>query len=104
MKNEDISADIPDERKKKILEKSKKVKPEEIEETLTKRDIHIIDMHDAKYPAQLKNIGHAPFFLFVRGILRSDMPLIGIVGSRKSTNYAERILEKIIPDTILAGV
>lgn len=104
VKNEDISADIPEERKKKILEKSKKVKVEEIDEILIKRDIQIIDMHDAEYPDRLKTIGHAPFFLFVRGTLRSDMPLIGIVGSRKSTNYAERILEKIIPDTILARV
>lgn len=77
---------------------------EEIEEILSKRDVSVIDMSDAEYPASLKNIGHAPFFLFVRGILRSDIPLIGVVGSRKNTSYAERILEKIIPDTIQAGV
>ena len=31
-------------------------------------------------------------------------PAIGVVGSRKHTSYADRILSKILPDVIDAGV
>ncbi len=104
LRDGEVHGDIPEERGKKILEKSKKVEQDAIEKILESKNIDIIDMHNERYPAQLKTIGHAPFFLYVRWNLRTDMPLIGIVGSRKNTSYAERILEKIIPDTILAGV
>jgi DNA processing protein len=71
---------------------------------IVEKNIDIITLDDPRYPDRLKNIWHAPYFLYVRGTLRTDIPLIGIVGSRKSTPYANRILEKIIPDTIHAWV
>ena len=95
---------ISEDRKQKILEKSKKIETEKIRMLLETKDIQIITWFDLSYPERLKTISHAPFFLYVRGHLCTDRPLIGIVGSRKSTPYAEKILEKIIPDTILAGV
>jgi len=99
-----VEHELSEWRKEKILEKSKKVSYEDIEKIILSKNIDIITIEDARYPERLKNIGHAPYFLYVRGLLRSDIPLIGIVGSRKNTPYATRILEKIIPDTLKAGV
>lgn len=96
--------DIPEGRWEKILEKSKKVDTKSIEKLIAEKNINIITIDDPRYPERLKNIWHAPYFLYVRGTLRTDIPLIGVVGSRKSTPYATRILEKIIPDTLTAWV
>ncbi len=96
--------DIPEDRMEKIRERAMKLDIEAIEKTLTSRNIQIIHWFDMLYPERLKTIQHAPFFLYVRGILRSDIPLIGIVWSRKSSGYAEKILNKIIPDTVETGV
>jgi DNA processing protein len=88
----------------RIREKIEKVEEEKIEKYLERKEIKIISIEDPDYPEKLKSIGHAPAFLYVRGHLRTDMPLLGVVGSRKHTPYAERILEKILPDIIQAGV
>ncbi len=104
LNNKIILWEIPTDRGEKILEKSKKVDQKSIEKILEEKSIQIIDIHDISYPPKLRNIGHAPYFLFVRGILRTDIPLIGVVWSRKSTQYAQRVLEKIIPDTLEAWV
>jgi predicted Rossmann fold nucleotide-binding protein DprA/Smf involved in DNA uptake len=74
-----IDCDIPDARKEKIQEKSKHIDENAIATLLQSKAIDIITMHDERYPKKLKNIGHAPYFIFVRGTLRSDIPMIGIV-------------------------
>lgn len=99
-----LSLDISEDRKRKIQEKYKKVDPEKIQKYLEEKNIQIITITDPDYPEGLKTIWHAPAFLYVRGVLRSDIPLIGVVGSRKHTPYAERILKKILPDVIGANV
>ncbi len=92
------------ERREKIIQKAQKLDTETIQQLLENKHIHIVHWFHPEYPERLKTIGHAPFFLFVQGILRTDIPLIGVVGSRKNTPYAKKILEKIIPDMIQAGV
>jgi DNA processing protein len=104
LRNSTVLWEIWGDRSEKILEKSKKVDTQKIDSYLNEKKIDIITYEDPRYPEILKNIGHAPYFFYVRGTLRQDIPLIGIVGSRKSTPYAERILQKIIPDTIAPGV
>lgn len=99
-----FALEIPEERRKKILEKAGQVDIQKIKNTLESKSIEIIDWTHSLYPERLKTIWHAPFFLYVRGILRSDIPLIGVVGSRKHTPYAKKILEKILPDIIQVGV
>ncbi len=41
--------------------------------------------------------------LYVRWTLKEERKMLGIVGSRKNTQYGKKILEKIIPDLIFAG-
>jgi DNA processing protein len=96
--------ELSDDRIGRIREKMEKVDEEKIQKYLTEKNIEIISINDALYPERLKSIWHAPAFLYVRGHLRTDMPLLGVVGSRKHTPYAERILQKILPDIVLAGV
>lgn len=88
----------------KLKEIQKKLDKTKIKSLLEEKNISIIEITDEAYPASLKTLGHAPYFLYVRGILRPDMPLIGVVWSRKHTAYAERIIEKIIPDITSAWV
>ena len=92
------------ERRDKIIQKAQKFDTENITQLLEKQHIQIIHWFHSDYPERLKTIRHAPFFLFVQGTLRNNIPLIGVVGSRKNTPYAKKILEKIIPDIIRAGV
>jgi DNA processing protein len=91
-------------RKEKILEKIAKVDEEKIEKYLNEKGVEIVTIDSPEYPKNLRSIGHAPAFLYLRGILDPDVTLIGVVGSRKHTPYAERILHKILPDIIQAGV
>lgn len=93
-----VNTDIPTQRREKIWKKALELDTEKIRKTLEEKDIQIISWYDALYPESLKTIRHAPFLLYVRGVLRSDMTMIGIVGSRKSTPYAKKILDRIIPD------
>lgn len=71
-----------------------------IGKTLEKCKIEIIEWDHPLYPERLKQIGHAPYFLYVRWALRPDISLIGVVWSRKNTSYGKRQLEKIIPELI----
>ncbi len=70
---------------------------------IEKCEVKIITWESEQYPMRLKQIGHAPYFLYVRGNLQPEMPLIAIVGSRKNTTYGKKNLEKIIPELISHG-
>jgi predicted Rossmann fold nucleotide-binding protein DprA/Smf involved in DNA uptake len=41
--------------------------------------------------------------LYVRGELREERKMLGIVGSRKSTSSGKKVLENIIPELIGSG-
>ncbi len=99
-----IDLNITPERYKKIQEKSKNIEEAKIEKLLNEKSIQIITWHDERYPERLKTIGHAPYFLYVRWMLRWDTTLVWVVWSRKSTPYAKKILEKIIPELTSSGL
>ena len=46
---------------------------------------------DEGYPALLRQIADPPAFLLVRGRLRTEIPLLAVVGSRKATPYGRRV-------------
>jgi DNA processing protein len=96
--------EMVEERKSKIVEKSKKVDTEGIVALLSSKEIQIVHLYTENYPEKLKNLGHAPFFLYVRGVLDNNILLLGVVWSRKHTPYAKKILEKILPDIIESGM
>ncbi len=55
--------------------------------------IEIITFFDDKYPENLKNISDPPAVLYVKGDLPSmdKIPVIGVVGSRRPSNYGSKM-------------
>ena len=54
-----------------------------------RKNIGILTLDDAQYPARLRNICEPPILLFYKGILPDfeAMPAVGVVGTRKATGY-----------------
>lgn len=59
---------------------------------------------DDAYPTQLKNIYDPPVFLWVRGRLPTFERAIGVVGTRRMTDYGRRITEKLTEDLVAHGL
>ena len=62
-----------------------------------------IRINDEQYPAQLTQIASPPEVLYVRGHIPKDRPMIGIVGTRRSTPYGKRVTEHIVKGLVRAG-
>ena len=62
---------------------------QKIIEECADKDIHILTMRDAAYPARLKNISDPPLVLYYKGRLPDfdGQPLIAVVGTRKASPY-----------------
>lgn len=93
---------ITEERYTKIAEHLIKLEINRLENTLKEKDIEIVTIHSEKYPEKLRTIKQAPYLLYVRGTLREERRMIGVVGSRRNTIYGQKVLEKIIPELISA--
>ena len=91
---------ITSERKTKILEKLNKIDIPNIEATIHSKNIKIITINSELYPEKLRTINQSPYLIYVRGNFWDTVKMLGVVGSRKSTNYGKRILEKIIPELV----
>jgi DNA processing protein len=58
--------------------------------------INVYTIHDSEYPENLKNIYDPPPVLYVKGGIKEEDGLaIGIVGSRKATDYGLKAAERI---------
>ena len=99
-----VDHSINRDRQEKIYIKSHTIEINKINNYLKTKDIDIVSLYDRGYPEKLKTIAHAPAFLYVRWDLRSNLPLVWVVWSRKHTPYAKKILDKILPDIIQAGI
>jgi DNA processing protein len=55
--------------------------------------ITVVAFDDAKYPSQLKEIANPPACLYIKGNLSNftELPIVGIVGSRKITEYGSMV-------------
>ncbi len=71
-----------------------------------RRNIEIIPMNDARYPARLRQIQDPPIVLYVKGILpQFDRLLcVGVVGTRKMSEYGCYSAYKISYGLATAGV
>jgi DNA processing protein len=90
-------------RRAKILANLATIDVVKLEQILRDKNISIYTTHSTEYPERLRVIKQAPYMLYVRGILRAERKMLGIVGSRRSTNYGHKILDKIIPELVGAG-
>jgi len=76
-----------------------------IMERLEKEGITTVSINEPGYPALLKEISDPPHTLFVRGNLPANgTPSLGVVGTRKLTNYGRYACEEIIKPLAKSGV
>jgi len=85
-------ASIPPERAEELLSQQHREKAERVEELCAQHSINIITFDDELYPPLLRQIGSPPLLLFVRGDAKVlSAPQIGMVGTRKPSNYGKRV-------------
>jgi DNA processing protein len=70
-------------------------------EKAVKDHVDLIFFNDPTYPSRLKQINDAPSLLYVKGKIDFENPkTIGIVGTRKATNYGRERVEQLIKDLV----
>lgn len=85
-----------DNQTKFILEKYKNIKLDFLLKKLENRNVKVITFDNEDYPDNLKNIFNPPFLFYLRWEI-DNSPKISIVGSRKISNYWEKVIENISP-------
>lgn len=81
----------------------------EYKEFITRADelnIRILTLNDDDYPDLLKRIYDPPIILYVRGNFKKDILInsVGIVGTRKPSDYGKKISEKFATELSSAGI
>ena len=88
-----------------FLQKRNSLNPEELFAELEKEKIGLILQNSAAYPPQLKEIPSAPAIIYVRGnpeVLKNKS--LAVVGSRKFSQYGQRVAENLCRDLVQAGL
>lgn len=67
---------------------------------LMHKQISWICVLDENYPYLLRNIAHPPPILYWQGILPLADRTLAIIGSRKATDYADRIINALVPSLV----
>ena len=104
---------------KRQLERIDGILPEELQELLQKEPgdavrilrrceeegVQIITMQDAAFPERLRVIPDPPYVLYVKGRLPAvdAEPVIGIVGTRRSTPYGDKMARNIAYEICTRG-
>lgn len=84
---------------KRINKERSALNLERIEVEMRTHAIGLLTIRDKRYPARLKTIFDAPPALFYRGHLPDALTTpLSIVGTRKPSNYGQRIIQKLIHD------
>ena len=69
-----------------------------------KLNIKVITLNDHNYPRLLREISDAPPVLYIKGELpQEEKRIIGVVGTRKMTNYGQQVTEILVRDLVAAG-
>lgn len=72
---------------------------------LIKKQINFVTWHDQVYPAILKEISAPPPILYFKGNLRGEkINRLAVVGSRKHSVYAEKVIAELLPAIIKEGI
>lgn len=60
---------------------------------LKRRKVHFFCLSDKNYPKLLAQIPNPPFVLYIKGRIDFNLPSIGVVGTRKITNYGREVTD-----------
>jgi len=81
---------------RKIVQQRSEMDPQEEIARAKKLGIHIVTPLDEEYPELLKAIHDPPLALYVMGTLETgDRHAIGVVGSRRCTNYGLAVADRL---------
>jgi len=79
--------------------------PAKFQTILEKEKIWTISFGEKNYPELLKEIPDAPIALFIRGEWpEKDSPYLGVVGTRKVTQYGKLMAEKIVTELVKLNI
>src|SRR5690606_29589681 len=66
-----------------------------------RQNVSLVFFCDTHYPQRLRSVDDAPTLLYVKGGANLDHPkTIGIVGTRRATNYGRQCVEELIAGLI----
>ena len=98
---------VPDltEREKELLMRKDMERTEFILEKCQQEGIRLITIQDAEYPERLRQIPDPPCVLYVRGRLPylDELPVIGLVGTRKASPYGIKMATRIAQEITAGG-
>lgn len=87
-----------------ILKGSQFKKAEKEIATAEKNDVQLLFFTDKNYPARLKQLNDAPSLLYVKGNVNfENSKTVGIVGTRKSTDYGKTCVEELVEGLVSHG-
>lgn len=66
--------------------------------------IRLVSFTDSAYPERLKKLPYAPPLLYIRGMLRDNIPSVAIVGSRKASTYGKAVAERFAIELARVGL
>lgn len=102
---------LGNEAKKAIMEVVRSKKPEVELEKVKKLGLSVVTIKDKNYPKMLSEIPDPPALLYIKGEIKPEDELaIGVVGSRKYTDYGARVTQDITRElaqnklTIISGL
>jgi len=103
--NEFYKAGLNQSTVEQIRSKRPKINPDYEMERLEKEKIDLITIQDESYPKLLKEIYTPPAILYIRGNFKpSDKFSLGVVGTRRLSNYGEQITPIITSELSKSGI
>lgn len=88
------------------INKKEKVEKEDLDKVLSSNSSECITLINKDYPSRLKSIYKPPFVLFYKGdinLINSSNKIIGVVGSRKCSEYGENVTRKLVKDLVASN-
>ncbi len=99
---EELVRIVGNKKAKAIVRREGVKEPEEIVELIDKRGIGFLTLESEDYPSFLRSIPDPPPVLFFEGELK-NVPLVGIVGSRRPTAYTLSLVDGIVESALSKG-
>jgi len=89
---------------KEFIFSKENYKPENVLHELKQNNIEPVFIFENDYPELLKQIYDPPFILYKKGTAKLNQLCIGVVGSRRPSDYGLRVTEKITSELAMGGV
>ncbi|PSO45911.1 MAG: DNA-protecting protein DprA, partial [Parcubacteria group bacterium QH_9_35_7] len=92
------------ERVQSFLDWKDNINLNEIDNQLKQEEIEYTTISDPNYPDLLAEIHDPPYCLFKKGKLKSKEFALGVVGTRKYSQYGKQVTHKLVKEMARAGI